>query len=157
MHSARFEHNNYRKHDSEERRSCDVIQKSGGTTIAKKKTTARMTARSNYMLIDFRSLTPEARVASCQSGLRLREADCKVFIRYKWVAISEFHDFCEVFTIANKITLLCDIELREELVATCNLCLRQLCYLCLHHRHRIYPSIIKLASCPSHGCEAGKA
>ena len=51
------------------------------TTVAQKNTTTRMAAHSNYMLIDFHSLTPEARVANCQSGFRLREADCKVFIR----------------------------------------------------------------------------
>jgi hypothetical protein len=36
---------------------------------------------------------------------------------YKWIAISEFHDFCEIFRIAKqftKITLLCNFELREE-------------------------------------------
>ena len=58
--SARHKHNNYRKHETENRHSCDVIQESAGTTASQKNTVARMMRHSNCMQIDFHSLTPEA-------------------------------------------------------------------------------------------------
>jgi hypothetical protein len=57
IHSTCYKHNNYRKDDSEERRSCDVIQESARTTVSQKNTTSRVTGYSNWMLIDFHSLT----------------------------------------------------------------------------------------------------
>jgi hypothetical protein len=60
MHSARYKHNNYRKHDNKKRRSRDVIRESARTTVSQKNTAARLTGHSNYMLIDFHSLTPGA-------------------------------------------------------------------------------------------------
>jgi hypothetical protein len=79
--SSRYKHNNYRKHETEKRRSCDVIQESARTTVSQKNTVARMMGHSNCMLIDFHSLAPETYVASCKSGFRFREADRKLFIR----------------------------------------------------------------------------
>jgi hypothetical protein len=60
MDSARYKYNNHCKHDGKKRRSCDVIQESARTTVSQKNAAARMTGHSNYMLIDFHSLTPEA-------------------------------------------------------------------------------------------------
>jgi len=60
MHSARYQHNNYRKDETEKRRSCDVIQESARTTVSQKNAVVRAAGHSNCMLIDFHSLTPEA-------------------------------------------------------------------------------------------------
>jgi hypothetical protein len=81
MHSARYKQNNDRKHETEKRRPCDVIQESARTTVCQKNTVTRMMGHSNCMLIDFHSLAPETYVASCKSGFRFREADRKLFIR----------------------------------------------------------------------------
>jgi hypothetical protein len=58
MHSARYKHNNYPKHETEKRRPCDVIQESARATVSQKNTVTRMMDHSNCMLIDFHSLTP---------------------------------------------------------------------------------------------------
>jgi hypothetical protein len=40
----------------------------------------------------------------CKSGYRFREAGRKFSSTgYKRIAISEFHDFCEIFTVGEKI------------------------------------------------------
>jgi hypothetical protein len=59
-HSTCYHNKNYRKYDSEERRSNDVNQESARTTVSQKNTPARMTSHSNWVLIDFHSLTPKA-------------------------------------------------------------------------------------------------
>ena len=51
--SSRYKDDNHRKHKTEKRRSCDVIQESAGTTVSQKDTVARMTGHSNCVLIDF--------------------------------------------------------------------------------------------------------
>jgi hypothetical protein len=79
--SSRYKHNNYRKHETEKRRSCDVIQESARTTVSQKNTVARMTGHFNCVLINFHSQTPEAWRASCKSGSRSREAGRQFFIR----------------------------------------------------------------------------
>jgi hypothetical protein len=60
MHSTRYKHNNDRKHETEKRRPCDVIQESARTTVSQKNTVSRMMGHSNFMLSDFHSQTPEA-------------------------------------------------------------------------------------------------
>jgi hypothetical protein len=46
-HSTGYQHHNYRKRDSEERRSYDVNQESARTTVSQKNIPARMTGYSN--------------------------------------------------------------------------------------------------------------
>jgi hypothetical protein len=67
--SSRDKDNNYRKHETEKRRSCDVIQESARTTVSQKDTVAGMTGHFGWVLINFHSQTPEAWCASRKKRL----------------------------------------------------------------------------------------